>query len=86
MALLAALSVLLILGMHSKSKDTGIATQEEIRMAQIIRKIDGVKSAAVMINYDSEQEKRGIVVVASGVKDIRTMLVYWSLNPTAYRL
>lgn len=74
LALLAAVSVLLILSLQTKSVQTEILTQEEIRMGQIIEKIEGVKEASVMISYDAEECKRGIVVAVSGAEDIYTML------------
>ena len=74
LAVAAAVCVLLMLGMGSGGKQETVSTAEEIRMERILRGIEGVKSVSVMISYNEQQEKSGVVVAASGQDDIRTML------------
>lgn len=74
LAVAAAVCVLLILGMGSGGKQETVSTAEEIRMERILSEMDGIKSVSVMISYDAQQEKSGVVVAASGRDDIRTML------------
>lgn len=74
LAVAAAVCVLLILGMGSGGKQETVSTAEEIRMERILSEMDGIKSVSVMISYDAQQEKSGVVVAASGRNDVRTML------------
>ena len=74
LAVAAAVCVLLILGMGSGRKQETVSTAEEIRMERILSEMDGIKSVSVMISYDAQQEKSGVVVAASGRNDVRTML------------
>ena len=74
LAVAAAVCVLLILGMGSGGKQETVSTAEEIRMERILSEMDGIKSVSVMISYDAQQEKSGVVVAATGRDDIRTML------------
>ena len=74
LAVAAAVCVLLMLGMGSGGKQETVSTAEEIRMERILRGIEGVISVSVMLSYNEQQEKSGVVVAASGRDDIRTML------------
>lgn len=74
LAIIAAVAVLLVFGMREKAEEGNVSTEEEMRIERIIEKIEGVKTASVMISYDDKQERAGIVIVADGADDIRTML------------
>lgn len=74
LAIAACAAVLLLLGLDGGKDTEAIYTSEEIRMAELIRRIEGVKAATVMISYDEDARRSGAVVAAAGVEDVHTLL------------
>lgn len=74
LALAACIGILLLLGMKTGDKPESIYTNEELRIASILNGIEGVKDINVMISYDAQAERSGIVVVADGAINVRTAL------------
>lgn len=76
-AILAILAIAVYIGISfSANKASGVTsitsgmTEEEIRLSEMISRIDGVGEAAALITTGKDKEIVGVIVVAEGAKDI----------------
>lgn len=53
---------------------TATGSEEEVRMARILSRIEGAGSVSVMIASSEDGAATGVVVAASGAGDVRVML------------
>lgn len=72
--LAAAICILAIIGMGNTENRASLSTEEEKRMERILSEIEGAGKTTVMISCGEGNEKHGVVVAASGIKNIQTML------------